>query len=114
MEIKTLIANTDNVVAFDKKVNEAMAEGWRLAKREILPGQQYNETNWARRILYAELVKLDPPAEPETPDLLKAVQVIKAECDSHGSCEDCLVYPWCDYNAPCRWKLPEEVQDDGE
>lgn len=107
MEIRT-IAQTDPTV-FDDEVNTSLMLGWRLTKRHLV-----QTPAGTKDYFYAELVKLDPPAEPEKPDLLKAVQVIKAECDSHGSCEDCLVYPWCDYNAPCRWKLPEEVQDDGE
>ena len=76
---------------------------------------QYNATNWARRALYAELVKLDPPVEPEKPaDLLAAVRAIKAECDSNDCCAECAVHRWCNYHAPDRWEAPEEVQDDGE
>lgn len=114
MEIKTLISGTDRAVEFDAAVNEALADGWRLVKREVLPGMQYNATNWARRALYVELVKLDPPAEPEAPDLLAAMRAIKETCNSVDSCEGCPVQPWCDFHAPHLWVLPEEVQNDGE
>lgn len=104
MEIKTIVSSMTWVGNFDEMVNDALAEGWRLTRRDVLPNTDR---------LYAELVKLDPPAEPEKSDLLTAMRVIKAECDSHSSCQTCPLYPWCDVHAPCDWETPEEVQNDG-
>ena len=115
MEIKTIKNRFDNAAAFDAEVNAALADGWRLTRRDVvLPVQPHTGSNYFHTMLYAELVKLDPPAEPEAPDLLAAMRAIKAECDSHDSCKDCPVYPWCDLHAPFDWELPGEVQNDGE
>ncbi len=104
MEIKTVVESHNWPGAFDDKVNEALADGWRLTRRDVLQGSDR---------FYAELVKLDLPAEPETPDLLTAMRAIKAECDSHDSCGDCPARPWCNYHTPNNWELPEEVRSDG-
>lgn len=106
MEILTIVHDTPET--FDSLVNRALREGYRLSRRGPEP------VGDGAVKLYAELVKLDPPAEPEAPDLLAAMRAIKAECDSHDSCLNCPVYSWCDLHAPCDWELPEEVQNDGE
>lgn len=115
MEIKTIRKRLDNAEEFDREVNAALADGWRLTRRDvILPTQPITGSNYFHTMLYAELVKLDPPAEAEEPDLLTAMRIIKAECDSHDSCQDCPAQPWCNYHTPHNWELPEEVQDDGK
>lgn len=119
MKIKTIIRNTDNVEKFDAEVNDLLAEGWRLVKREVLPGMNYNADNWARRALYAELVQLDPEPEPvEAPpmDPIEALHVIKATCEAQpiNDCQAgrCPLYVWCcqleDSNDPTDWVLPEK------
>ena len=105
MEIKTVVESHSWPGAFDEKVNEALADGWHLVRRDVLPGSDR---------FYAELVKLDPPAEAEEPDLLDCARAIKAECDSHSSCRDCPLDGICDAEYPARWAIAEEVQNDGE
>jgi len=69
MEIKTIRYRLDDAPDFDKAVNAAMAEGWRLTRRDVLRvDQPQNSSTFFYSMLYAELVKLDPPAEPEKPD----------------------------------------------
>lgn len=115
MEIKTIKNRLDNAEDFDRVVNAALADGWHLTRRDvILPVQPNAGNTYFHTMLYAELVKRDPPAEAEEPDLLTAMGIIKAECDSHGSCDDCPVQPWCNFHAPDRWALPEEVRSDGK
>lgn len=101
MKIKTIIRNTDHVEKFDEEVNEAIADGWILVKREVLPGMQYNATNWAWRALYAELVLPDPAPEPEpvAVDPWELARQLKAFCDSvpKADCVErrCPLLPLC-------------------
>lgn len=116
MKIKTILRNTDNVEQFDAEVNNLLAEGWRLVKREVLPGMNYNADNWARRALYAELVKIDPVPEAQPQDPIEALHVIKATCEARpiNDCQAgrCPLYVWCchleDSNDPTDWVLPEK------
>lgn len=64
MEIKTIWEVLDKSNLFDMAVNEALRVGWTLVKREILPGERYNERNFGRRLLYAELVWEDEEERP--------------------------------------------------
>ena len=106
MEILTIVHDTPET--FDSLVNKALCEGYRLSRRGPEP------VGDGAVKLYAELVKLDPPAEAEKPGLLDYARAIKAECDSHGSCRDCPLDGICDAEYPAQWTLPEEVQNDGE
>lgn len=118
MKIKTIVTNMDNVEQFDAQVNELLAEGWHLTKREVLPGMNYNANNWARRALYAELVQLDPEPEPEAQPLdpIDAVYAIKATCNAVPlkDCQGgrCPLYVWCCQleggRDPSDWDLPEK------
>lgn len=49
-QIKTILKGTDYLENFDAAVNKALAEGWTLTKREVLPPFDYYH-----RTLYAEL-----------------------------------------------------------
>ena len=106
MEIKTVVHECPET--FDILVNKALREGYRLSRRGPEPAGD------GAVKLYAELVKLDPPAEAEEPDLLAAMRAIKETCSSVDSCEDCPVQPWCNFHAPHLWVLPEEAQNDGK
>lgn len=59
MEIKTIYipASAAGVPAFDNCVNEALQEGWKLVKRELIqPQAQPNtDTTYFSNMLYAEL-----------------------------------------------------------
>lgn len=53
-QIKTIKAYMDDAGVFDKAVNDALADGWKLVKREVL--QPYETTHYEfLRSLYAEL-----------------------------------------------------------
>jgi hypothetical protein len=116
MKIKTIVTNTDNVEQFDTQVNNLLAEGWHLTKREVLPGMNYNANNWARRALYAELVQLDPepeaPAEPEPVDPVELVRQLRDFCDGMA-CPNCPLNDWCPSHlprneGPADWEIPGE------
>lgn len=55
-QIKTIKYQLDAAEAFDEKVNAALAEGWTLTKRELLPPADLGD-RVAFRMLYAELEK---------------------------------------------------------
>lgn len=57
MEIKTIKNRIDNEDDFDKAVNKALAEGWTLKKRYILPGGPAKHDTFLHNMLIAELVK---------------------------------------------------------
>lgn len=78
MEIKTIKDRLDNSEYFDEKVNDALHDGWRLTKREVLiPASQPNVSGrFLNIMLYAELEKAETKYEDTTireeRDLLKA------------------------------------------
>lgn len=61
IQIKTIADTIPDREAFDKKVNEAIADGWKLAKRELV---QHSHVPGKADYLYAELVK-EVITEPE-------------------------------------------------
>lgn len=64
LEIKTIWSELVYSNQFDAKVNEALAEGWELVRREALPRRvEYGET-----LLYAELEKMTEAEEEEEPE----------------------------------------------
>lgn len=56
MEIKTIKRQLDASEEFDKVVNQALAEGWTLIKRDVLAPYE-GTTRTYYRMLYAELEK---------------------------------------------------------
>lgn len=117
MEVKTITNYIAYAEAFDNDVNAALADGWRLVRREIAPAPVMGE---ATR-LYAELVKApeleqeERPVEPIT--WQEAVRVLMETCGGAAGCtaEDCPMYDWCEANLPGdkpalppnRWTDPE-------
>jgi hypothetical protein len=59
LQIKTIKNRLDNAEDFDKKVNEALAEGWRLTRRTVLQPRAQSEIMSFHIMLYAELEKDD-------------------------------------------------------
>lgn len=115
MKIKTIAykLSGDNLQTFDDQVNAAMAEGWQLVKREVLPGMNLGAAYFAPH-LCAELVQLDPA--PGLPDPLEALRSIQAMCLA-TSTTDCLagkcpLEEWCQQLAkggdPTDWDIPGE------
>lgn len=72
LQIKTIMKSTcDQFDEFDKEVNDALAEGWELVRRDVLPpyaGVLKNEGHLWKRVLYAELEREVEPAEEEEPE----------------------------------------------
>ena len=66
LQIKTIMHNFDKVEKFDAEVNEALADGWDLVRRDVLPGWE-GQTTVAYRKLYAELERIieEPEEDPE-------------------------------------------------
>jgi hypothetical protein len=116
MKIKTICRNFDCVEEFDQLVNASIDEGWHLTKRAVIPGVV--GVNHSRRLLYAELVHLDPEPVPEAEpiDPIDAVYAIKATCDAMPikDCQGgrCPLYVWCcqleGRRDPSDWDLPKK------
>lgn len=109
MKIMTIFDRS--VITFDRQVNEAMANGYKLTRREVLPGRNSpNDT-----ALYAELVRLDEPEAPPL-DPLDALRAIKATCEgvTPEDCraDRCPLSAWCqerpDGYDPVDWDIPEK------
>ena len=97
MEIKTVWEPIEFSEKFDGKVNGLLADGWKLARREVLEPYPY--------VAYAELVKLDEAdmetleAEPVT--WQEAAQVLRDECMDAAGCDNrCPMHDWCQRNNP--------------
>ena len=108
MEIKTI--REQRAPVFDEDVNRALAEGYRLHKRGIVPCP----TNPHNTLFYAELVKLDTVEEPEPMGYNEALLTIKNTCTTAAECsrQGCPIWAWCDKHlpahcAPDSWVIPE-------
>lgn len=116
MQIKTIWKKISNACEFDVEVNAALTEGWRLTRRELLQCEADTMREEGRRLLYAELVKMDPRPEQPTIDPLEAVQVLARACEAAPHCEpeDCPLYGWCtnmgDDPVPKDWKQKTDEQ----
>ncbi len=86
-----------NPAEFDKRVNEALAEGYILGRRDIVPDAR----NLDNTALYAELVLLDPAPEPEpvAADPWELVRQLREFCDSVPKIDcvnhECPLQPLC-------------------
>lgn len=98
MEIKTVVRYIENgidAITFDTEINAALADGWRLVRREVFPGEQTD-------LLYAEMAKLSPEEwaedDQEAPAMTwqEAVRVIKERCERQLKCDrGCPMARWC-------------------
>ena len=97
MQIKTIWQPFSFPEQFDMDVNKALDDGWRLTKREVLQCEADTMREEKRRLLYAELVKMDPPPEQPTVDPMEAVQVLARACENAPQCEPgiCPLHDWC-------------------
>lgn len=65
LEIKTIMHSVTYLTKFDEDVNQALADGWELVRRDILPAGEGPSRYW-ERTLYAELEReVEPEEEPE-------------------------------------------------
>ena len=81
-QIKTIRKYLDNAEEFDKEVNDALAAGWKLVKREVLHPCETTHYEYLRS-LYAELERDATPVQ-----------------DRH--CENCKYFTSPASQAPCR------------
>lgn len=65
LEIKTIISRDPG--EFDQAVNAALAEGWGLVRRDLIPPYE-GETLRCYRIFYAELERMIETEEEEEPE----------------------------------------------
>lgn len=113
MKIKTITGRLNYPADFDQEVNEAQEEGWRLVKREVLPGTPGNPNS--PRLLYAELVQLDEPEappEPQPADPVDLIRQLRDFCDA-ANCATCPLHDWCPSHlprneGPADWEIPGE------
>lgn len=63
LQIKTIGNDFQKSDVFDKEVNDAIAEGWELVKRELVDSPKYGDL-----VLYAELEKEDEAETVEAPE----------------------------------------------
>lgn len=68
IKIKTIATTLENYNTFDEQVNEALAEGWELVRREVVPPYE-GLTRWWDRCLYAEFERvIETEGEDEEPE----------------------------------------------
>lgn len=112
MKIKTITGRLNYPDDFDREVNDAQEEGWRLVKREVLPGTPGNPNS--PRLLYAEMVQLDPEPVPEAQpvDPFDALRQLRDFCEGMA-CVNCPLHDWCPRHlphneGPADWDIPGE------
>lgn len=87
IEIKTIAAKLENLNNFDEQVNEALAEGWELVRREVLPPRQVAT---APTLLYAELERVIETEEEEEPEDNGAAEWVVSRDPAHPyRCNKC-------------------------
>lgn len=107
MKIKTIVRHSP--ADFDSEVNEYLEKGYILGQRGTMPPDVRGTAH------YAQMVLLDPPAEPETPDPIEALHDVVDYCHSvpAGECstDKCRLFYWCQQlragGDPTDWDLPE-------
>lgn len=111
MKIKTVWDSGKS--AFDNKVNDLLANGWQLTRREVLVDRH----DMSGSVFYAELVQLDPLPEPEQGGPVEALRNIRDYCEAMPTekclTPDCPLSPWChvfteDGISPADWRIPGE------
>lgn len=122
MKIKTIRNRLDNADAFDKEVNAALSAGWRLIKREYINPLSQGGGHFTYIMLYAELVKDDPPKEAapvlKAVTWQEAVRTLRDICKGQKDCNGCIVRKWCDpalgeddvedRKIPAYWEVPAD------
>ena len=119
MEIKTVCkkVSAEGTAVFDQEVNELLADGWRLSKRDLIPGYDLGDGVYFVPSHYAELVKLDEDVmetkEPDPPfGWDECVEIIREECKAAPGCDErCAVYAWCQKNIPETTPAPKYWSD---
>lgn len=116
MKIKTIWDT--GVTAFDEKVNQALTEGYKLARREVIPDHR----NLDDSAFYAELVMLDESdtlpgkVDLSATDPVALAEAIRSHCATitGEECKNdrCPLAAYCDAirdgKTPEEWPFPEE------
>lgn len=86
MEIKTVVMPRGiGTNVFDKQVNDAIKEGFKLTRREVVQSS-----------LYAELVKLDDqPQMDDTLTVFDHLAAIEVFCRNTPNCKGCVLKEFC-------------------
>jgi hypothetical protein len=107
MKIKTIVEYVPDT--FDNYINQALADGYLLEHRGLLPPDRYGNSAH-----YAQLVLPDPLPRPEPVSPVDLLRQIKEFCKNvpvHTCKENCPMFDWCgQYTGgydPCDWGLPE-------
>lgn len=64
LEIKTIFIKIDDCKKFDEQVNQAIAEGWELVRRDVIAPHVPDRYT----LLYAELERITEAEEEEEPE----------------------------------------------
>lgn len=83
LQIKTVRYRLDNAPDFDAAVNAAIAEGWRLTKRDVICAPAHPTGSTLHTMLYAEMER---------------EEITEAE----RCCENCKWYEQQPESLPCR------------
>ena len=98
LQIKTITENTPD--AFDERVNAAIAEGWELVKRDVLPPYESHGMAHARTY-YAELEReVDEPEEEAEGEELFAHWVTTRDPLHPFACSCCGYRPTIENSLP--------------
>lgn len=113
MEIKTVVMpRCIGAKKFDKQVNDALKEGFKLTRRDVIPGHDDGSTR-LEPAYYAELVKLDEPArKDDTPNVFELLEAVSKFCASKPNCDGCPLKEFCeahlaDNEGPADWDIYE-------
>lgn len=88
LEIKTIARPATEKEEFDAEVNEALADGWELVRRDILPPYE-GVTRFWERVLYAELEREVAPEEAEEPEDAFTSWIVTRDPIQPYRCEKC-------------------------
>lgn len=112
MEIKTIRWYLRYADGFDEAVNNALAEGWTLTRRDVIVSNDPEVPH----TLYAELVRMQEAKRMTWED---AVRVLIDTCAAAKTCEagECPMFDWCHKalpekepaDEPQEWPDPAEV-----
>jgi rubrerythrin len=98
LEIKTIMTESNNPEEFDKKVNDALREGWELVRRDVLPAQTENRYSMLYAELEREIEEEDPEVDTDTARWkLSRDPALPYRCDTCGgkSVEPSSLCPHC-------------------
>lgn len=85
LEIKTILMSTNYTSQFDEEVNEFLADGWELVRRDVIT----QSSNNFEPKLYAELERMTEEEEGEEPEDDVAEWVVSRNPSAPYRCNKC-------------------------